>query len=215
MPHKLKPIYIYSIVFLFGVAFGYGLGYFFPIDSIFDTRKEKVTLDISDIGQEGEESVKGIAKEEVCTFPVEVAGAVNKPGVYCFTDQSIISEALDASGGLNRLAASRYVSQRINLAEKLTGNQKLYFPFEDDLKCEHVPFVADLKLDDYIDSEGEKGCVSLNNATQKELEDLNGIGEVSAKKIMASRPYSKAEEVKSRAGISDKLFEQIKDAICL
>lgn len=50
--------------------------------------------------------------------------------------------------------------------------------------------------------------VDLNAATAKELEELPGVGEVTAKKIIAGRPYKSVDDLKS-AGISEKEMDKI------
>jgi len=50
--------------------------------------------------------------------------------------------------------------------------------------------------------------VDLNTATQKELENLPGIGPASAKKIIANRPYASPAEL-VKAGISRKTIDKI------
>jgi competence protein ComEA len=51
--------------------------------------------------------------------------------------------------------------------------------------------------------------VDINNATQKELEDIKGVGPASAKKIIAGRPYKSVDEL-SKAGVSAKGVEAMK-----
>ena len=50
--------------------------------------------------------------------------------------------------------------------------------------------------------------VDLNTATAKELEDLPGVGEATAKKIIAGRPYKSVDDLTS-AGISEKEMARI------
>jgi DNA uptake protein ComE-like DNA-binding protein len=52
------------------------------------------------------------------------------------------------------------------------------------------------------------GKIDLNTATQKELEDLPGVGPATAKKIIAGRPYSSVADL-SRAGVSKSTSEKI------
>jgi Helix-hairpin-helix motif len=50
--------------------------------------------------------------------------------------------------------------------------------------------------------------VNLNAATEKQLEELPGIGPASAKKIIAGRPYSSVADL-SKSGIPAKTIEKI------
>jgi competence protein ComEA len=58
----------------------------------------------------------------------------------------------------------------------------------------------------------KKEVVDLNNASQKELETLSGIGAAAAKKIIAGRPYRSVDEL-SRAGLSAKKIEALKSQV--
>jgi competence protein ComEA len=53
------------------------------------------------------------------------------------------------------------------------------------------------------------GLVDINNATQKELEGIKGVGAATAKKIIAGRPYKSVDEL-SKAGLSAKAVDSIK-----
>jgi competence protein ComEA len=53
------------------------------------------------------------------------------------------------------------------------------------------------------------GLVDINNATQKELEDIKGVGAATAKKIIAGRPYKSTDEL-TKAGLSAKVVAAIK-----
>lgn len=53
------------------------------------------------------------------------------------------------------------------------------------------------------------GNVDLNSASQSELEALPGVGAVTAKKIIAGRPYSSVDDL-SKAGVSAKTIDKIR-----
>ena len=59
------------------------------------------------------------------------------------------------------------------------------------------------------DTQKSIGLVDINGATQKELEDVKGVGPATAKKIIAGRPYKSVDEL-SKAGISAKAVDALK-----
>jgi DNA uptake protein ComE-like DNA-binding protein len=56
------------------------------------------------------------------------------------------------------------------------------------------------------------GPVNLNTASQKELEDLPGVGPATAKKIIAGRPYSSVNDL-ARAGVSKSTVGKISSLV--
>lgn len=63
-----------------------------------------------------------------------------------------------------------------------------------------------------------EGKININTASQSELIELNGVGEVTAKAIIQYRENKKfesIEEIMEVKGIGEKKFEKIKDEICV
>ncbi|GAW67020.1 DNA-binding protein [Geoanaerobacter pelophilus] len=56
--------------------------------------------------------------------------------------------------------------------------------------------------------------VDINSASQAELEKLPGVGAVTAKKIIAGRPYASAADL-SKAGLSAKTIEKIQPFVAV
>jgi competence protein ComEA len=54
--------------------------------------------------------------------------------------------------------------------------------------------------------------VDLNTASEKELEEIKGVGPATAKKIIAGRPYKSVDEL-SKAGLTAKQVEAIKPLV--
>jgi DNA uptake protein ComE-like DNA-binding protein len=61
-------------------------------------------------------------------------------------------------------------------------------------------------------AKSKSGKVNLNTATQEELEALPGVGEATAKKIVAGRPYASVDDL-SKAGVSASTISKIKSKV--
>lgn len=132
---------------------------------------------------------------------VDVAGAVVKPGVYKLSADARIKDALVLAGGLSETADREWVAKSINLAERVTDETKIYIP--------------SLKQSSSVlsTSDSKNWQININTASVSELDKLEGIGPVSAQKILDGRPYSKAEDLLTKKIIGEKVYSQIKDKI--
>lgn len=68
------------------------------------------------------------------------------------------------------------------------------------------PLVGQSTKKDSSSSSGAK--IDLNTASEKDLDGLPGVGTVTAKKIIAGRPYSSVDDL-SKAGISSSTLKKI------
>ena len=59
---------------------------------------------------------------------------------------------------------------------------------------------------------GTGTLINVNTATQKELEALPGVGEVTAGKIVAGRPYASVDDL-AKAGVGPKTLEKIRSLV--
>lgn len=165
-----------------------------------------------------ESLVPSTKTESNCEIIVDVSGSVKNPGVICLPSGSVVNDAILKAGNFNTdFLAFRYVSQRINLAQKLENNQKVYIPFENETLCSMKEYEEDSSLDSIVNisSKVVDSCISLNNASREELDTLKGIGLSLADKIIGGRPFAVIDDLKNISGISDKVFEDIKGNICL
>lgn len=133
---------------------------------------------------------------------VDIEGAVVNPGVYKLNQNSIIQDALVASGGLSSDADREFVSKNINLAAKLIDAAKIYIPKVGESVSE-VKGVSDIST----------GLININQASSETLDTLPGIGSVTANKIITNRPYLTINELLDKKVVSAKVFTQIKDKI--
>lgn len=140
---------------------------------------------------------------------VDVAGAVEKPGLYKLTSGSRIGDALVMAGGLSASADREWVARSINLAEVLKDGGKVYVPEKSERETPSQNNGKGVTL-------GAMNIkVNINTASMSELDGLTGIGEARARLIMDNRPYSQIEELVSKAKIPQSVYEKIKDSVSI
>lgn len=145
---------------------------------------------------------------------VEIAGAVEKPGVYLFSDYSRIEDLLIKAGGLSAEADRFWVEKYVNRAAKLVDGQKFYIPrigeqsfgtSANNLSGDSGGFQGT--------SQGNSQMVNINTADQKELELLPGIGPVYAQSIIEHRPYSTVDDLITKGAIKNYIYDKIKEKV--
>ena len=133
---------------------------------------------------------------------VDVAGWVRRPGVYEFTEGARVIDAIDAAGG----ARSGAVLEALNLAAPLTDGTQILVPREGQEGVAPAPVTG-----------GAGGLVNVNSAIATELEELPGIGEVIAQRIIDYRtengPFATVDELVDVSGIGDAILESIRELV--
>ncbi len=149
-----------------------------------------------------------IESEEEMVYVVHIAGAVHKPNVYTLPSGSRVYEVIELAGGATEdadLAA-------INLAMKIKDEQKIYIPrigetFDKTEKENNNSISMQLE-------EENMHKININTASGKELEELPGIGPVTAESIIQYREengrFQKIEDIQKVSRIGPKTFEKIK-----
>lgn len=132
---------------------------------------------------------------------VHVVGAVKVPGIYKLEVGSRVVDAVFAAGGF--LDDADQTS--LNLARELSDGEQLFA-----LKIGEQP----------SGSQGSSsGLISLNRATQAELEELPGVGPALAGRLIdwrtANGGFKSKEDLLGVSGIGQRLFESIKGLVTL
>ena len=132
---------------------------------------------------------------------VHVVGEVSSPGMYQLPIGARLVDAVFAAGGLTEDADNASV----NLARELTDGEQI------------VVFS--------ISQEGEaagttaSGLVSLNRASDKELEDLPGIGPALSSRIIAWREanggFKSVQDLLKVSGIGESLLAGVIDLVTI
>jgi competence protein ComEA len=138
---------------------------------------------------------------------VDVAGAVQAPGVYSLPAGSIVADAIVAAGGPARDADL----DRINKAISLQDSMQVYVPrqSEVELPARSQP----ISLPTEPASAEAHDLVDINSATEQELDALPGVGPVLAQRIIEGRPYGTVDDLLRVAGIGPATLGKFRDRV--
>lgn len=145
---------------------------------------------------------------------VDIAGSVEKPGLYKLPSGSRIGDGLVVAGGLSAGADRDMVAKIINLAEVIEDGGKIYIPSIHNAR--ETPLSA--QAGSQSNSKGvtlgvTSTKININTASLGELDSLTGIGEARAKLILDNRPYAKTDDLVSKAKIPQSIYDKIKDLV--
>ncbi|HSX40755.1 MAG TPA: ComEA family DNA-binding protein [Candidatus Saccharimonadales bacterium] len=146
---------------------------------------------------------------------VDVEGAVTKPGVYHVSGDARVKDALIAAGGLSQNADRGWVAKNLNLATKVIDGGKIYIPAAGDSSAGSVVSQTTTTSDSGTTAVlgTTTGMVNINSASEQDLDNLPGVGPVTAAKIINGRPYQTIDELTMRKIVSKSVFAKIKDKI--
>jgi competence protein ComEA len=136
---------------------------------------------------------------------VHVLGAVRHAGLVRLPENARVQDAVDAAGGLT----NRADPGELNLAQPLRDGQQVVIGNRTDPAGE----VRDQAGSGQGNDAAATGAVDLNHASQPQLEELPGVGPVTAQAILAWRQqhgrFSRIEELQEVDGIGPKTYAEI------
>ena len=167
----------------------------------------------------------------------DVCGAVKQPKVVELKKGSRISDAIEQAGGLTDKADIT----NINRAAVVNDGDKILIPEKGSDQGGQMPAQSpgtgtgqNASSDASASSSAGgssgnaagqapqgtgAGKISLNNADSATLQQISGVGPVTAEKIIAYRDqnggFKNIEQLKEISGIGDKTFEKMKDQVSL
>ena len=139
---------------------------------------------------------------------VDVAGAVRRPGLYKVPAGSRLAAAVERAGGVSR----RGDEAGVNLAAPLHDGEQVIVPRRGAAAGSAAPAGPGTAA-----AGGSAGPISLSQATEAQLETLDGIGPALAGRILEYRQqhggFRSLDELKEVSGIGDKRFEALRGAL--
>lgn len=154
-----------------------------------------------------EDTEKQIVEKEITIY---ISGEVKNPGVVTLKNDKRLSDAVKLVGGVTNDADLN----NINLALKLEDEMHYIIPKKGEIISNSSNNVS---LGN--NSSNENGKININTATIEQLDQIPGIGEATANKILNYREevgsFKSIEEIKNVSGIGDKKYENMKEFICI
>lgn len=152
--------------------------------------------------------------QAVETIAVYLCGEVCNPGVYVLQAGSRLYQAVEEAGGLTANARA----EAVNLARILLDSEQIYIPniaeSIDQIEKETQNVISPAAV---VSSASSDNLLNINQASESELMQLPGIGQVKAAAIVTYRnsngPFSSIEEIKNVPGIKEAAFDKIKGMI--
>lgn len=137
--------------------------------------------------------------EETSDVVVHVAGEVHRPGVYRLPAGSRVTDAVRRAGGF----AGGANQDAINLAARLSDGQQVVVPGAG----------AGMA----VAGGGQSGPISLGSATTEQLDGIEGIGPVTAQKIIEFRDQhgglSSVNQLDQVDGIGPSTMQTLRSAL--
>jgi competence protein ComEA len=138
---------------------------------------------------------------------VHVVGEVRHPGLYRLRDGARVADAVRRAGGANRKADLA----ALNLAAPLVDGIQVLLP------SRAPPAATGVDGTPRGTTSGPSGPVSLSSATVDELDELPGIGPITAQKIVDYRaehgPFASVDDLDAVPGIGPTRVEQLRDLV--
>jgi competence protein ComEA len=137
---------------------------------------------------------------------VHVVGQVFKPGLYSLPEGSRVDDAISTAGGPKSKAALELV----NLAAPVADGQQIVVPSRRDAAVAAAGGTGPSVLG---------GRVHLNSATLEQLDELPGIGPITAQKILDYRAehgaFGSVDELDAVSGIGPATLAELHDLVDL
>lgn len=155
-------------------------------------------------GQAADPQAAPVAATEEADVVVDVAGKVRRPGIVTLPAGSRVHEAIEAAGGLR----GDVDTTSLNLARTLTDGEQVLVGVE--------PVVAAPAASGSA-SAAPGAVVDLNTATSEQLQELPGVGPVTAGAIVDWRTenggFAAVEDLLQVTGIGEKTLATLRDLV--
>lgn len=139
---------------------------------------------------------------------VHVVGAVRSPGLYRLDEGSRVADALALAGG----TVPKADLAAVNLAAQLIDGTQVVVP-----KTGRRGQAPSAAVSGAAGAPAPAGPIRLNTATLEQLQEIPGVGPVTAQRIVEFReqngPFRSVDELDAVPGIGPKRLEQMRELV--
>lgn len=192
------------------------------ITSLISTNDKAKTLPVSSLPQSAQGAVTSKAVQAK-TVRVQVSGAVLEPGIYDVPASCRVEEAIAAAGGLTENADS----ERVNLVRKVRDGMQIRVPVQKAARKSRTQRKraqaksglgesASKKYGSAKAGSGMMQSVRINSASASELQQLPGIGQALAQRIVDTRSrgrFASVEDLLRVPGIGKAKLAKLRDYV--
>lgn len=144
---------------------------------------------------------------------VSVVGEVTDPGLVTVRPGARVADAVEKAGGHEADADLT----TLNLARKLSDGEQIAVGVPVSPQADTAGASGDVSGD--TSSGGAEEIVDLNQATREQLENLSGVGEVTAGRILDWREshggFTAVEQLREIEGIGEKRLANLRDKVAV
>lgn len=147
------------------------------------------------------------------TITVFISGEVKNPGVVTIDTEKRLSDAVNELGGTTENADLN----KVNLAIKLKDESHYIIPKVGENLEDYNN--AGLENDVVTNLNDKNNLININTASIQELDNLPGVGQSTANKIVNYREengkFNSIEDIKNVNGIGEKKYDELKNLISI
>ncbi len=147
-------------------------------------------------------------EKKICVY---VCGQVSVPGVYYVEDGARVCDVIESAQGLLDSASI----ESVNLARLVSDGEQIVVPSID----QTLTVASSEAGSSQSSSSSNPKLININTASSSELEEIPGIGQAYAERIISYRTengfFKSVDELTNVSGIGDKRLEGMRDYICV
>lgn len=148
---------------------------------------------------------------------IDLSGAVIHAQTYEVDQGTRLFRLIEQAGGLSSEADKSYIQRNYNFSVILTDQQKIHMPSVYEVRDGY--FTEKRRLvnldtstphtEESTPSNTDASLISINDSSLETLKILSGVGDVTAQRIIAGRPYTQVQDLLDRGIIKQSLYDDI------